>query len=418
MFSSVLSRLRRLTRRLPLPRFGGSAVAGVPHGALGTPRPVLAAGAVLALAACDPGALQLTGPSTRVDTDRPVQVALLVPGGSSDSGRNTIARDLEAAARMAVADLQGVQVDLRVYQTAGDAARAASEASRAVDDGARIILGPVFSQSATAVGQAVAPRNVNVLSFSNNTDVAGGNVFVLGHTFENTAQRLLAHAAQEGKGRVAVVSERTSEGEVAKRAIQRAAARTNASIVGTQDYSFSQQGVVDALPSIGSMVRSSGAQSLFFTANSAGALPLLAQLLPENRVGPSDYQFMGLARWDIPPETLQLDGLQGGWFALPDPALMRQFEARFTAANGNAPHPIAALGYDGVAAIGALLGSGRSDAFSREALTQASGFAGVNGVFRLRADGTNERGLAVARIEDQEVVVIAPAPRSFAGTGF
>lgn len=418
MFPTVFSRLRRLVCALPVPGFGQPAVAGAPRGAARVRAPALALGAVLALAACEPGALQMGGPSTRVDTDRPVQVALLVPGGSSDSGRNTLARDLEAAARMAVADLQGVQIDLRVYQTGGNAERAASEAARAVNDGARIILGPVFSQSATAVGRTVAQRNVNVLSFSNNTDVAGGNVFVLGHTFENTAQRLLDHAAREGKGRVALVSERTSEGEVAKRAIQRAATRTGASIVGTQDYSFSQQGVVDALPSIASMVRSSGAQSVFFTANSAGALPLLAQLLPENRVRPADFQFMGLARWDIPPETLQLDGLQGGWFALPDPALTRQFEARYRAANGAEPHPIAALGYDGIAAIGALLRSGRSDALSREALTQASGFAGVNGVFRLRPDGTNERGLAVAEIQNNEVVVIAPAPRSFAGTGF
>ncbi len=376
-----------------------------------------AVGAVAALAACEPGALQ-TASSPRVDTDRPVQVAMLVPGESSDSGRNTLARNLENAARMAVADLQGVQIDLRVYQTGGDPNRAAAEAARAVNDGATIILGPVFSESATAVGRTVAQRNINVLSFSNNTEIAGGNVFVLGTTFENTAQRLLAHAAQQDKGRVMLVSERNAEGEVATRAIQRAAARSGASIVGTQSYTFSQQGVVDALPTIASAVRSSGAQSVFFTANSAGALPLLAQLLPENGVSPSQYQFIGLTRWDIPPETLSLSGLQGGWFARPDPGLTRQFEARYRAAHGSDPHPIAGLGYDGIAAIGALLRSGRGDPFSREALTQASGFAGVNGIFRLRADGTNERGLAVAAIQNNEVVVIAPAPRSFAGAGF
>ena len=52
------------------------------------------------------------------------------------------------------------------------------------------------------------------------------------------------------------------------------------------------------------------------------------------------------------------------------------------------------------------------------ALTQGSGFAGVNGVFRLNRDGTNERGLAVAQIQNNQVVVIDAAPRSFAGAGF
>ena len=380
--------------------------------------PAVALSATLTLAACDPSTMPIGGAADRGAASAPVQVALLVPGESSDSGRNALAANLENAARLAIGDLQGVEIDLRVYQTAGNAARAASEAARAVNDGAQIILGPVFSESASAVGRTVAQRDINVLSFSNTTEVAGGNVFVLGHTFENTAQRLLAHAAQQDKGRVMVVSERTDEGEIALRAIQRAAARTNATIAATESYSFSQQGVVDALPRISSSVRSSGAQSVFFTANSAGALPLLAQLLPENRVSPSDYQFIGLTRWDIPRETLELGGLQGGWFALPDPGMMRQFEARYQARFGSAPHPIAALGYDGIAAVGALARSGGSDRFSRARLTQGSGFAGVSGILRLRPDGTNERGLAVAEIQNNEVVVIAPAPRSFAGTGF
>lgn len=379
----------------------------------------VAAGGLLALAACDPATMQISAPTTqRADPDRPVQVALLVPGGSSDSGRNTLATNLENAARMAIADLSGVQLDLRVYQTGGDAQRAASEAARAVNEGAQIILGPVFGESAAAVGRTVAPRNIPVLSFSNNTDVAGGNVFVLGPTFENTARRLLAYAAENDAGRVMVVSETTSEGENASRAIQRGAARSAANVVATESYAFSQQGVVDALPRIASTARSSGADALFFTASSAGALPLLAQLLPENGVRPSDFQFIGLTRWDIPPETLELSGLQGGWFALPDPRLTQRFEARYRDRVGSDPHPIAALGYDGIAAIGALVRSGARDALTPAGVAQPSGFAGVNGVFRFLPDGTNERGLAIATIENNEVTVIAPAPRSFAGAGF
>jgi Periplasmic binding protein len=127
---------------------------------------------------------------------------------------------------------------------------------------------------------------------------------------------------------------------------------------------------------------------------------------------------MGLTRWDIPAATMALPGVQGGWFALPDPGLYAQFQSRYQAAFGEAPHPIAGLAYDGIAAIGALAKQGKSDALTANALTQNSGFAGVNGVFRLRSDGTNERGLAVAQIRNNQVVVIDAAPRSFAGAGF
>ena len=63
------------------------------------------------------------------------------------------------------------------------------------------------------------------------------------------------------------------------------------------------------------------------------------------------------------------------------------------------------------------MGTGAPDSLGRAALTQGSGFVGVNGVFRLLPDGTNERGLAVATIRNNAVVILDPAPRGFAGSG-
>lgn len=380
----------------------------------GLRKAALAVGAVLGLAACDP--MAFTGPT--IDADAAIPVALLVPGGSGQTGDDILARSLENAARLAVVDLAGVDIDLRVYQTGGAPQRAAAVAVQAVNDGAKIILGPVFADAANAAGLAVAPRNVNVLSFSNNSEIAGGNVFVLGNTFENTASRLVSYAARAGKGTIFVVHEDTQAGEIGRRAIETAIARSSARLAGTASYAFNQDAVVAAIPGIVSGFRASGAQSVFLTADSAGALPLFAQLLPEAGLSPATTQYIGLTRWDIPPATLSLPGVQGGWFALPDPSLNNQFQARYAAAYGTAPHPIAGLAYDGVAAIGALVKSRGSQALTGSALTQPSGFVGVNGIFRFRPDGTNERGLAVAQIRNNQVFVIDPAPRSFVGAGF
>lgn len=355
------------------------------------------------------------GPS--VNPDAAVPVALLLPGGSGNSGDEVIAQSLRQAAELAMADLQGVRIDLRVYNTGPDPAGAAQAATKAVDEGAKIILGPVFAEASNAAGIAVAARGVNVLSFSNNTDIAGGNVFVLGPTFQNTATRLAGFAARQGKGRIAVVQEKTPAGNLGARSIAAAARATGAQVVGTASYDFSQQGLIAAMPSIVSTVKGSGANAIFLTADTDGALPLLTQLLPEAGIDPKVTTFIGLTRWDIPPATLSLPGVQGGWFALPDPGLTAQFQARYAAAYGTPPHPIAGLAYDGIAAVGALVRTGNPNALSAAALTQGSGFAGVNGIFRLRPDGTNERGLAVASIQNAQVVVIDPAPRSFGGAG-
>lgn len=371
----------------------------------------------LALSACEPVAIGGLGGGPSIDPGAPVSVALLVPASSADGGA-ILARSLENAARMAIADLDGVRIDLRVYDTAGQPGAAAQVATRAVSEGAQIIIGPVFAQAANAAGVAVAAQGVNVLSFSNNTSIAGGNVFVLGNTFDNTARRLVSYAVRQGKSNIFVMHGDNTAEALGRDAIVGAIQSSGGRLAGTASFQLSQQGVSEAVPRLAREAKASGANAVFLTSGTAGALPFLADLLPSNGLSTADAQFIGLQRLDIPTSALSLKGLQGSWFALPDPGLNARFNSRYKAAYGSAPHAIAGLAYDGIAAVGALVKSGKRNALSTTALTQGSGFIGVNGIFRLLADGTNQRGMAVAQIQNNQVVVIDPAPRRFGGAGF
>ncbi|MFN4154960.1 MAG: penicillin-binding protein activator [Paracoccaceae bacterium] len=372
--------------------------------------------AALALAACQPA----TGPGAggpSIDSSAPVIVALLVPSGSGQASDELLSRSLQNAARLAISDLGTTRIDLRVYNTAGQPGTAQAMATKAIDDGAKIILGPVFAQEANAAGAAAAARGVNVLAFSNNPDIAGRNVFILGPTFGNTAARLAGYAVRNGKRRIMVVHDQNTAGQLGRAAIEQGVARAGGTVVGVGSYEFSQNGVVSAAPRLAAAARDNNADAVFLTADTAGALPLISQLLADNGLGPAATQFIGLTRWDIPQATLTLPGVQGGWFALPDPGLYQQYQSRYQAAFGEPPHPISGLAYDGIAAIGALLKQGRANALTGQALSQPAGFVGVNGIFRLRPDGQNERGLAVAQIRNNQVVIIDAAPRSFGGFG-
>jgi ABC-type branched-subunit amino acid transport system substrate-binding protein len=395
-----------------------AVLAPVIRGLQPSRRGVFAVAALGTLAACEPIDTSLDRSAPAISRSAPVAVALLVPRGSANASDEVLARALENAARLAIADLGDVAIDLRVYGTAGSAATAQQVALQAVSDGAKIILGPVYAENANAAAVAVASSGVNVLAFSNNTSIAGGNLFILGPTFDNTADRLTRFAVRQKKGRTVVVYSEDVAGRAGRAAIETALARSGGTSVGAISHEFSQNGVMQAVPQIASAVRSGSAESVFMTADTAGALPLLTQLLPEAGVSPATTQYIGLTRWDIPSQTTDLPGVQGGWFALPDPEMSARFRSRYSAAYGESPHPIGGLAYDGIAAIGALVSSGRTDALSRASLTQSAGFQGVNGIFRLRPDGTNERGLAVAQIRDRQVVVIDPAPRAFGGAGF
>ena len=374
----------------------------------------VAMSALALLTACGANIPTTTGP--KVDASKPIPVALLVP--QSSEGTAQIASDLENAARLAATQLDDLEIDLRVYDTAGDATVAASVAQQAVDDGAKIIIGPLYAEAANAVGTAVADEGVNVLSFSNNTTIAGGNVFVLGKTFDNTAARIVSFAAEQGKERAMVIHSDRIDGQMGLNAFQAAAANSSLRIVSAQSFELTQESVVNTVPLIRASAEIEDVDTLFLTSSSAGALPLLAQLLPEAGLDPANVQYTGLTRWDIPPQTLELSGLQGGWFAVPDLTRTESFSTQFREQFGNRPHQLASLAFDGIAAIGALSQAGFNDILTREALTQPSGFQGVDGIFRLKDDGTNERGLAIATVQDKQVLIIDPAPRSFAISGF
>ncbi|MCC7321691.1 MAG: penicillin-binding protein activator [Rubellimicrobium sp.] len=376
----------------------------------------LAAAGLAFLAACAPMPGTI-GEAPPVRPGSAVKVALLVPAGSGNSSDELIAANLENAARLAVADLGGAGIDLRVYATAGDPARAAQVAVQAVADGAGIILGPLYAEEANAAGVAVAPSGVNLLAFSNNPTIAGGNVFVLGQTFRNTADRLVRYGLRNGVNNYLVVHGDDLQGQIGSNAIA-AAVRTNGgTVAGIQGYPMSQSGILGAAPRIAAAARSGNAGAVFMTAGVNADLPILATALPEAGLGPDAVRYLGLTRWNAVPQALTLPGLQGGLFALPDQQMSAQFEARYTAAYGSAPHPLASLAYDGIAAIGALVARGDSQALGRSALTQAQGFQGTSGIFRLLPDGTNERGLAVAEVRGGQVVVLDPAPRAFGGAG-
>jgi branched-chain amino acid transport system substrate-binding protein len=108
--------------------------------------------------------------------------------------------------------------------------------------------------------------------------------------------------------------------------------------------------------------------------------------------------------------------LDGGWYAAPESTGFRNFSARYRTRYGQDPVRTATLAYDAVALVAALVKTQGQQRFSEQILTTSSGFAGIDGVFRFRTDGTNERGLAVLRVTPSGGQVIGPAPRTF-GSG-
>ncbi|MFO1104732.1 MAG: penicillin-binding protein activator [Amaricoccus sp.] len=378
-------------------------------------RASLIGGVLALLAACTtPGARVDSG--IAVDPSKPVKVALLVPLGSGDPGRERIGNSLVNAAKLAQADLRNAQIDLAVYPDAGTSAGGSSAASQAVAEGAKIIIGPLFS-TATAGAQPVARQaGVTMLSFSNNPDVAGDNVYILGNTFQNTAERLVAYAQSRGLSNFGVVYPNGLEGETARAAIATAVQRRGATLVASQGYNLSVDSINTTAPAAAAALQGSGANAIILTDGPTGGLGLIARGLRDNGLSAEAAQFLGMQRWDVSAEALSEAALQGGAFAAPDPGYSAAFAGRYRTAYGESPHELAGLAFDGVAAVGALIAEARASGgspFSTERLTQPQGFAGSNGPFRFLPDGTNQRNLAILEVRDGKASVAQAAASGF-----
>ena len=179
-------------------------------------------------------------------------------------------------------------------------------------------MGPLLGESAIAAGRAAAARGINVLTFSNNTDVAGGNVITMGNSFDNAADRLVGLASANGFKSMSILASDNAAGRLATTAARGAASRSGVNFNRAFTYAFSPEGIRSTVPGAAASVAGDGTQALMLTADSATGLPQIGDILRQVNFAETGAKLLGLARWDIPPTTLANLGLQGGWFAIPD----------------------------------------------------------------------------------------------------
>jgi len=155
-----------------------------------------------------------------------------------------------------------------------------------------------------------------------------------------------------------------------------------------------------------------GADALFLPDDGSGAAVTVADTLTGLNVNLRRVALLGTGQWDN-QRIFQSPALQGGFYAAPDPAGFRAFSGKYRARFGSEPVRAATLAYDAVALVAALVKTQGPQRFAAETLTNPSGFAGIDGLFRFRSDGTNQRGLAVMRVASGGGQAVAGSPKSF-----
>jgi ABC-type branched-subunit amino acid transport system substrate-binding protein len=376
----------------------------------------LLAGVLALLSACTATDLYTTpaGPpqaATAIGSGQ-VKVGLILPLSASGNA-GLAAQSLRNAAEMALAEFQSPNIQLLVKDDGANALGAQSAAQQALGEGAEIIVGPLFAHSVGVVGQAARARGVPVIAFSTDANVASRGVYLLSFLPESDVDRIVDYAAATGRRSFAALMPDNAYGTVVEAAFKQAVARKNARIVALERYPLDPNAMQTPVRLVAQAAR--GADAIFIP-DGADAVPAVVSALAAAGMAPRSKQLLGTGLWED-PRIFADASLQGAWYAAPDTNGFRNFANRYRTRFNRDPVRTATLAYDAVALVAALVKTQGEQRFSDQVLTNPSGFAGIDGLFRFRADGTNERGLAVLRVTPNGAQVVSPPPRAFAGSG-
>jgi branched-chain amino acid transport system substrate-binding protein len=340
-----------------------------------------------------------------------VKVGLLLPLAASGNAA-LAAQSMKNAAEMALAEFNAPNIQLLVKDDGGTVQGAQAAAQQVLDEGAEIVLGPLFAHSVAPAGQLSRSRGVPVIAFSTDANVAARGVYLLSFLPESDVDRIVGYAVAEGRRSFAALVPDNAYGSVVQAAFQQTVARRGARVIATERYPQDPQQMQDAIRRVAQAATQ--ADAIFIPDGSDSVA--VVQGLTAAGVSARRVQPLGTGLWDD-PQIFSNSALQGAWFAAPETTGYRNFVGRYRSRFGRDPVRTATLAYDAVSLVAALVKTQGPQRFSDQVLTNTSGFSGIDGIFRFRSDGTNERGLAVFRVSPSGGQVISPAPKAFAGSG-
>jgi ABC-type branched-subunit amino acid transport system substrate-binding protein len=320
------------------------------------------------------------------------------------------------AAQLALFEVADKSFTLIPYDTKGTPEGAAAAAQQAIANNPDIILGPLFAAEVTAAAPLARQAHLPMLAFSADRTVAGAGVYVLGFLPGAQALRVAGFAARHGKSRLAILAPATEYGQRVAQEVTAGSGALGVVLAGTEYYDVNTLDLSGPLKRLvkGTDAADPGFDTLLLPDEGA-RLRSVAGSLPLAGLDLAHVKLIGTMLWaDSNPSTEP--ALIGGWYPMPATAAHFDFDGRYARAFGAKPPRIASLGYD-AAALAAVLARKTPRDFSTAALTSPSGFAGVDGLFRLLPDGTTERGYAIEEVDRGGFHEIDPAPSSFGGPG-
>ena len=375
------------------------------------------AGAALLAAGCNviPKSDVATAPPPPLPAPEPSATAL-----PTDSGRHRIAllvpmsgetaavgQAIANATTMALLDTSADNLRITTYDTSTGLAGAANQA---IADGNKLILGPLMADAVPVVQAAARAAGVPVIAFTNDTGAASADVFVMGHTPDQSIRRSVQFARARGASRFAALLPEGDYGLRSGAALDKALKDFGGTLVRREAYARGNTSIVSAA----TRLRAAGGYDTVVIADSARLGLEAADEL--QRGARARTRLIGTELWSGENVIARAASLEGALFAAVSDTRYKRFAESYEARFGTKPYRVATLGYDAVLLTLRVAREWRvGTPFPKGELYDRGGFLGVDGPFRFTRGGIAERALEVREVRGGEVVPVDPAPTGFGG---
>src|SRR5207302_3845785 len=119
-------------------------------------------------------------------------------------------------------------------------------AQQAISEGAEIIIGPLFAQSVSAVGQVARSHNIPVIAFSTDASVAGRGIYLLSFLPETDVHRIVDFAIARGKRSFAALLPDNAYGTAVEAAFQQEVSRRGGRVLALEKYPSDANRIAEA----------------------------------------------------------------------------------------------------------------------------------------------------------------------------
>ena len=384
---------------------------------VGVRRIALLAAAIL-ISACSTVVPRTAGPPPRPAVVAPPLEPAIMPGLPTDDAHHMVAllvpltgpngavgRSIANATQLALLDTNNAVLRITTYDTALGAAAAAQ---KAIDEGARLILGPLLAEDVRAALPVAKRAGVTVISFSNDTSIAGSGAYLMGYSPGQSIERVVDYARSQGITTYGGLVANGVYGQRASTSFLRAVEDAKGQVISLQPYDRSVASITAAAARLGKSGPVGAVLIADDAAAAAGVVPLL------RKGGETGAKVLGTERWNNDTTIGARPTLNGAWFASVSNGLYRQYATKYRARFGVGPYRLSSMGYDAVLLTIRITRDwpiGRP--FPESRLRDSGGFAGIDGAFRFGGNGVAERALEVQEVRGGTTVTVSPAPSGF-----